>query len=70
MGIENIIDKETVKLAGKLLVPVYSGVVAYNEMLQDSPHSRYVRLAASTFLAAATLNFEVQLIYSLYKGFS
>lgn len=70
MGIETIIDKESAKLAGKLLVPVYAGVVAYNEMLKDTPHSKYVKVAASTFLAVATLNLEVQLIYFFYRAFS
>jgi len=68
MGIETIIDKETAKLAGKMIVPIYGGVVAYKKILPESWAPKYVRALACTYYAVAALDLEVQLIYSLYKG--
>ena len=68
MGIEKILDKESVKLAGKMLIPVYGGAVVYKEVLSESWAPKYVRALACTYYAVAALDLEVQLIYSLYKG--
>lgn len=64
MGIENIIDKETAKLAGKMLIPIYNGVVAYR-FLHDSNAPKYMRAIVSCFYAVSTLSLELSLVQGI-----
>ena len=67
MGIETIIDKETAKLAGKMLIPVYGGAVVYKEVLSESWAPKYVRALACTYYAVAALTLEINIAHSIYR---
>ena len=64
-GLEKVIDKETAKLAGRLMIPVYGALVMYNEFLNDSLYPKPMTALASLSFNVAVLGLELNLIYGV-----
>lgn len=62
--LEGLIDKEIVKQAGKMLIPIYNGVVTYR-FLHDSDAPKYMRALVSCFYAVSTFGLELSLVQGI-----